>query len=116
MNGITIEFHIKKVRFEEIRSRFCAFSVMIKKIYISKSIKKKLYTFKYCDILEKSLWFIGSADRSGCHIKHVIMCYWECCYSRAFTWYCGQGTQLRLIHFKYGNFRITIFLYGIRCE
>lgn len=35
MNGITIEFHIKKVRFEEIRSRFCAFSVMIKKyIYI----------------------------------------------------------------------------------
>lgn len=44
MNGITIEFHIKKVRFEEIRFRFCAFSVMIKKyIYIKINFKKNVY-------------------------------------------------------------------------
>lgn len=78
MNGITTEFHIKKIRFEEIRSRFCAFSVMIKKYIYIKINLKKIYTSKYCDILEKSFWFTGIADRSGCHIKHVIMCYWEC--------------------------------------
>lgn len=39
MKGIKIEIHIKLVRFEDNRLRYCAFSVTVKKIHIYEYIK-----------------------------------------------------------------------------